>query len=128
MTEARSNPQQALDAFFDVIRRRVGDDPTFAAELISALNVPVELQIQTSADVGANMTFLDPFVIAGKGVDDFRQTFGPLKDADLRRIIRAFNLASPDSLTGKGAPKGAALVTLMWEAASAQRKRWDERK
>lgn len=128
MTDRRTSPQQSLDAFFDVVRRRAGEDPSFAAELVNALGVPVELHIQTASDVEANMAFLDPFVIAGKGVDSFRQTFGPMKDAELKKVIRAFNLASPDTLTGKGSPKGAALVTLMWEAASAQRKRWEERR
>ena len=125
---SHSSALGALDAFWDVLRRQAERDPAFAAELTKALNIPVEVKIETSADVQGAMPFLDPFVVAGKGVDHFRQTFGQIKDADLRKIIRAFNLAPAEATTGKGAPKDAALVTLMWEAASAQRRRWDERK
>ncbi len=125
---SHSSALGALDAFWDVLRRQAERDPAFAAELTKALNIPVEVKIETSADVQGAMPFLDPFVVAGKGLDHFRQTFGQIKDADLRKIIKAFNLAPAEATTGKGAPKGAALVTLMWEAASAQRRRWDERK
>lgn len=117
----------ALDAFWATVRRQAERDPAFAAQLTSALGVPVEVTISNGADVTASMPFLDPFVIAGRGLDDFRSTFGQMKDADLKKIIRAYNLAPPEMVTGKGAPKGAALVTLMWEAAAAQRKRMQDR-
>lgn len=125
---SHSSALGALDAFWDVLRRQADRDPAFAAELTKALAIPVEIRLETSADVQRAMPFLDPFVVAGRGLDHFRQTFNQMKDADLRKIIKAFNLAPAEAITGKGAPKAAALVALMWEAASAQRRRWDERK
>lgn len=117
----------ALDAFWATVRRQAERDPAFASQLTAALGVPVQIVISNSADVTAAMSYLDPFVIAGKGLDEFRATFGPIADADLKKIIKAFNLAPPEMLKGKGSPKGAALVTLMWDAASAQRKRMQDR-
>lgn len=114
----------ALDAFWATVRRQAERDPAFAAQLITTLGIPVQLSV---TDVSAAMPFLDPFVIAGKGLDEFRATFGQIPDADLKKIIKAFNLAPPEMLKGKGSPKGAALVTLMWDAASAQRKRMQDR-
>jgi hypothetical protein len=125
---SHSSTLGALDAFWDVLRRQAERDPAFAAELTKALGIPVEIKIETSADVQGALPFLDPFVVAGRGVDHFRQTFGQMEDADLKKIIKAFNLASKEAITGKGSPKRAALVTMMWEAASSQRRRWDERK
>jgi hypothetical protein len=117
----------ALDAFWATLRRQAERDPTFAAQLVKALSIPVEIKIETSADVSAAMPHLDPVVIAGQGLDGFRATFGRLKDADLRRVIKAYNLAPSESLAGKGAPKGEALVALLWEGASSQRRRLQER-
>jgi hypothetical protein len=127
MTTHHSSAIGALDAFWAIIRRQAERDPAFAAEIAKALTVPIELTIETSADVQASMPLLDPIVIAGRGLDDFLSTFTPLKDADLKKIIKAYNLASSDAITGKTAPKGKALVHLMWEAAAAQRKRLQDR-
>ena len=124
---SHSSAVGALDALWAIIRRQAERDPTFAAEMVKALTVPIEISIETSADIQGAMPLLDPIIIAGKGLDAFLTTFTPLKDADLKRIIKAYNLASPDAITGKTAPKGKALVQLMWAAASSQRKRLEER-
>jgi hypothetical protein len=60
-------------------------------------------------------------------LDEFRSIFSKLKDADLIRIIKVYNLAPPEMIAGRTAPKGPALVTLMWDAASAQRTRMEKR-
>lgn len=117
----------AMDAFWSIVRRQAERDPAFAAEIAKALGVPIELRIETSADVQGAMPLLDPVVIAGKGLDVFRQTFTPLKDVDLKKIIKGYNLAPADAITGKTAPKGKALVDLMWTASASQRRRMEDR-
>jgi hypothetical protein len=124
---SHSSAVGALDAVGSIIRRQAERDPSFAAEMVKSLSIPVEVQIAEPADLLAAMPFLDPIVVAGKGLDDFRQTFAPLKDAQLKKIIKAYNLASADRYTGKGAPKGGDLVNLMWDAARSQRARLQER-
>jgi hypothetical protein len=124
---SHSSSLGAMDAFWSVIRRQAERDPTFAAELAKALAVPIELHIETSADVQAAMPLIDPVVTAGKGLDTFRQTYLPLKDVDLKKIIKAYNLAPADAIKGKTAPRGKALVDLMWTAAASQRKRLEDR-
>lgn len=118
----------ALESIFDTIRRQVERDPAFGAELLSALRIPVHIRIENSASVQGAMLFLDPVVIAGQGLDEFLKVFGALKDPDKKKVIKAYNLAPAEDLTGKGAPKGQALVELMWSAACAKRKRLEERK
>lgn len=122
MSEKRVSAVGALDAFFAVVRRHADDNPTFAAELVQALSVPIEVTVETPADVKAKMLFLDPVVIAGKGYDAFREVFVPLKDPQKKAIIKHYNLAD---LPSKGGPKGDELVGLIWEAARSKRARSD---
>jgi hypothetical protein len=117
----------ALEAFFAAVRRQAETDADFAAEILTALQVPLEVHINTASDVQKNMLFLDPVVHAGKGLDEFRKTFGSLSDAEKKKIIKAYNLAPADALQGKGGPKGMELVDLMWEAATEKRRRLEIR-
>jgi hypothetical protein len=120
MTEpTRTSPLGALDSFFSVIRSKAADDVEFARDLTRALNVPIEFCVD-AADAGALLPFIDPVVLAGEGLDKFRNVVGHLKDADVRKIITNNNLASKDELVGK---RGVALKDLLWEAASEKRKR-----
>ncbi|MGH8429646.1 MAG: hypothetical protein ACREUF_04495, partial [Solimonas sp.] len=66
------------------------------------------------------MPLLDPVAIAGKGLDEFRRVFCAMKDPDKRKVIKVFNLAPAESLTGRDNPKGNDLAELMWTAAMAQ--------
>lgn len=125
---SHSSAKDALEAVFSTIRRQVDRDPAFGAELISALQIPVQIKIENSAGVQAALLFLDPVVIAGQGLDEFLKVFGSMKDPDKKKVIKAYNLASAEELTGRDAPKGRALVELMWNAACAQRKRLEERR
>lgn len=118
----------ALEAFFSAVRRQAERDPAFASELLTSLSIPVEIRIESSAGVQGAMLLLDPVVIAGKGLDEFRRVFGAMKDPDKRKVIKAYNLAPAEGLTGKQAPKGEALIELMWSAACAKRKRLEERR
>lgn len=118
MSETRPSPTASLDAFFAVVRRYADENPTFAAELVDALGVPIDVTVETPADVKAKMLFLDPVVIAGKGLDEFRNVFVPLKDAQRKAIIKHYNLAD---LPTKGGPKGDELIEIMWKAAQSRR-------
>lgn len=118
MTEKRVSAIGALDAFFATVRRYADDNPAFASELVQALSIPIEVTVETPADVKAKMLFLDPVVIAGRGYDAFRETFVPLKDPQKRAIIKHYHLAD---LPSKGGPKGDELVGIMWEAARSRR-------
>jgi hypothetical protein len=118
MTNKRTSAVGALDAFFAVVRRYADSDSAFAAELVDALGVPIELNIESPADVKAKMLFLDPVVIAGQGLDKFRNVFAPMTDVQRKAIIKHYNLAD---LPSKGAPKGEALVKLMWDGALSRR-------
>lgn len=118
MTEKRVSAIGALDAFFATVRRHADENPAFASELVQALSIPIEVTVETPADVKAKMLFLDPVVIAGQGYDVFRQTFVPLKDPQKKAIIKHYNLAD---LPSKGGPKGDELVGIMWEASRSRR-------
>lgn len=126
--KSHSSAVDALEAVFASIRRQAERDPSFAAELISALQIPVEVKIEGANGVQGAMLYLDPVVIAGKGLDEFLSVFGAMKDPEKKKVIRAYNLAAPESLSGKDAPKGPALVELMWTAARAQRERLEQRR
>jgi hypothetical protein len=116
-----SSATGALDGFFAVVREQADKDPAFAAKLLSALNIPVEVIVETPADVKAKMLHLDPYVIAKDGYEHFRSIFTPLKDAQRKAIIKHYNIA--DLPTGSGAPKGEALIEILWEGAQSKRKR-----
>lgn len=118
----------ALEAVFATIRRQAERDPGFAAELLASLKIPVEIRVDGADGVQQNILYLDPVVIAGKGLDDFFRLFGALKDPDKKKVIKAYNLAPPEDLAGRGAPKGQELVELMWNAARAKRARLEERR
>lgn len=127
MSERHSSALGALDAFFTAVRSQAERDSVFAAELVQALSVPIEIKVETPADVVANMLHLDPVVIAGRGYEVFREVFVPIPDASKKKIIKHYNLADPTTLTGRGSPRGEALVDLLWEAASAKRARFVSR-
>ena len=117
MNDKRISPVGALDAFFATVRRHADSNPSFAAELVQALSVPISITVETPADVKAKMLFLDPVIVAGNGYDAFREIFVPLKDAQKKAIIKHYNLAD---LPSKGGPKGDELVGVMWEAARSR--------
>lgn len=116
-----SSATAALDGFFAIIREHADGDPAFAAKLLAALNIPVEVNVTTPADVKAKMLHLDPYVVAKDGYEKFRNVFTPLKDAQRKAIIKHYNIA--DLPTGAGAPKGEALIDILWEGAQSKRKR-----
>lgn len=116
-----SSPLGALDSFFAVIREQADRDPAFASKLLTALNIPVEVIVETPADVKLKMLHLDPYVIAKDGYEKFRSVYVPLSDKSRRDIIKFYNVA--DLPTGKGAPKGEELIEILWNGAESKRKR-----
>ena len=116
-----SSPLGALDSFFSVIREQADRDPAFASKLLTALNVPVEVIVETPADVKLKMLHLDPYVLAKEGYEKFRSVYVPLSDKSRRDIIKHYNVA--DLPTGKGAPKGEQLIDILWTGAESKRKR-----
>lgn len=121
MTTERTSALEALDDFFRTVRAQAETDPGFAAALVHSLNIPIRFEVEASG-VDKALPYLDPIVIAGQGLDEFRRVFRPLSDANLRKLIIAFNIAPKDKVPAKG-PKGEALVQLLWEGASVLRRR-----
>ena len=116
-----SHPIEALDEFFRVIRRQADADPTFAAELAKAIGVPLKIEVEQKGLTKA-LPYLDPVIIAGQGLDEFRNVFRPLSDANLRKIIIHFNIADKDSVSAKAGVKGEALLDILWKGAEARRR------
>ena len=121
MMSERSSALEALDGFFRTVRSQAESDPAFAAALVRSLGIPIKLDIGAGS-LDKAMPYLDPIVVAGQGFDEFRRVFRPLTDANLRKLIVAFNIAPKDKVGAKG-PKGEALIQLMWEGASVIRRR-----
>ena len=104
-----------------MIREQADRDPAFASKLLTALNVPVEVIVETPADLKLKMLHLDPYVLAKEGYEKFRSVYVPLSDKSQRDIIKHYNVA--DLPTGKGAPKGEQLTDILWTGAESKRKR-----
>lgn len=110
----------ALDGFFRTVRMQAENDPEFAATLVHALSIPVNLEF-VPKDLAKGLPYIDPVILAGRGVDEFRKVFSPLSDAQLRKVIVHFNIASKDAVPAKGGPKADELVDLLWQGALARR-------
>lgn len=118
----RSSAVEALDEFFRVVRRYADQDEKFAAELVNALGVPISIELEPK-DLAKALPYLDPVIVAGKGIDEFRKVFRPLTDAQLRKIIVHFNIASKDAVPAKNGPKGEELFDMLWEGANKRRQK-----
>jgi len=118
----RTSALEALDDFFRTIRAQAERDPSFAATLVRSLSIPIQLEMDPK-QLSKTLPYIDPVIIAGQGIDEFRRVFRPISDADLRKLIVEFNIASKDSIPAKGGPKGDALVEMLWRGASAVRKK-----
>jgi hypothetical protein len=127
MKEPHLNALAALDAFWNVVREKADHDAAFAAKLVTALSIPIQFHVDTPPDAEGYAriaSFIEPRVVAKQGEVRFREIFSAFTDAQKKGVIRNFNLASPDAITGK---RGAALVDIMWEAAASQAKRMADR-
>jgi len=118
----RDSAIHALDEFFRIVRDRAQKDAAFTSELIQALAIPIKIEHDPKA-LAKNLPYYDPVVIAGDGLDEFRRVFRPMTDAQLRKIITHFNIASKDQVPAKNGPKGEELFEILWNGAFSQRKR-----
>lgn len=121
MTE-RSDGTEALDEFFRIIRDKAARDHHFQIELVQALQIPIKIEHEPKA-FSKNLPYYDPVVIAGEGIDEFRRIFRPMTDAQLRKIILHFNIASKDAIPTKGGPKGEELFEILWKGAEHNRRK-----
>lgn len=125
MTDKHATALDALDEFFRVIRNYADGNPALATELVQALSIPIEIHHDPKA-LTKTLPYYDPVVWAGKGLDEFRRVFRPMTDAQLRKLITHFNIASKDQVPAKGGPKGEELFELLWTGALNQRRRLDK--
>lgn len=106
------DPATALDRFFSIVREEALANPRFAARLSEAVGYNVLFR------GSENLPAIDPVRVALKGQDEFRQTFLSFKAAELKKLIKDFNLATASDLAGKTKP--TQLVEVMWLGASAK--------
>ena len=119
MTSDRTSALEALDDFFRTVRNQAEHSPEFAAALVRSLRIPVRLEVDAGG-IDKALPYLDPIIIAGQGVDEFRRAFRPLTDSNLRKLVEKFNIATKEKAKTL---KGEALIELMWTGASVIRKR-----
>ena len=127
MTSSHDSALEALDGFWTVIREKADSDPAFARALVSALNVPIEIKIEPPLDAEAFKAvhaYISPRALVDQGEVRFRECFNALTDAQKNTVIKNQNYASADAIAGK---RGAALVDILWLAASAQAERLSNR-
>ncbi len=106
------DPAKALDRFFSIVREEAISNPRFGTRLIEAVGYTVVFRGSES------LPALDPVLVATKGQEEFRNTFLSFKAAELKKIIKDFNLATTADLAGKSKP--SQLVDVMWIGASAK--------
>ncbi len=112
MTKSEIEATAALDRFFAVVRQEASDNPKFAAALLEALGATVVFR-GTGAVVA-----VDPVQVAIEGQEEFRKTFLSFSAADLKKLVKEYNLATPSDLTGKTRPP--QIVDVMWVGAEAK--------
>lgn len=123
MTSSHESALDALDGFWSVIRDKADADPAFARALLSALSIPIAFQIQPPLDAEAFKAahpYIAPRAMVAQGEERFREFFNALTDAQKKAVIKSNNYASADAI---GKKKGAALVDILWTAATAQAER-----
>lgn len=107
-------PAEALDRFFTLIREEAASNPAFSRRLAQALGCSVIFRGDEA------LAAVDPVMVAGEGLDAFRQTFLTFAPKDLRKLIKEHGLATQADMKGK--TKAPMLVDLMWEGACSKRR------
>jgi hypothetical protein len=114
------SPTQALERIFEVIREEATSNPTFARRMLEALGVTVTF---TGPDAAAAV---DPVVAAARAkYDEFREMFATFSEADLKKMLKNFALATDEQLKQVKKPKKVGFVDLLWEGS---RRKLSERK
>ncbi len=93
------SPAEYLDQAFDVIREEARDNPGFAARLVKALGGEVVFPNSAKREV------LNPLTVAaGETEAAMRDIYASLSAAELRGVLRDFNLASAVDVRGLDGP------------------------
>jgi hypothetical protein len=112
MADKEIDARQALDRFFSVVREEATSNSRFAARLLDAVGFDVVFR-------GSEARYaVDPVQIAMKGQEAFRQTFLSFSPAELKAMVKEFNLATQADMKGK--TRAPQIVEIMWEGASAK--------
>jgi len=110
---AQINPTEALERLFEVIREEAAANPTFTRRMLDALGVTVNF-------TGPDATLAaDPVLIAARlEHDEFREMFQTFADADLRKMLKNFGLATAEQIKNvKTKPKKIGFIELLWDGA-----------
>lgn len=83
-------PEDALDDFLEILRREFRSDPELAHRVVNALGVKVELRGSKAADVLNALELVDK-----DGADGARDTLRSFSSAELKKIAKNNNLATP---------------------------------
>ena len=107
--DTRLDPVEYLDRFFDVIRDEVRENPKFADRLVKALGAEVVFEEEAKAETA------NPYTLAASSTkSQFYSVFSTLKQAQLKRVLRDNNLASPLDIRGK---TPGQLIDMLYERA-----------
>lgn len=107
------SPGEALERIFEVIREEAAANPTFARRMLEAAGVTVTF---TGPDAAA---VADPVVAAARqDYAAFREMFQTFAEADLKKMLKGFALATDEQIKGvKTKPKKVGFVDLLWDGA-----------
>lgn len=110
---SQTSPGEALERIFEVIREEAAANPTFARRMLEAAGVTVTF---TGPDAAA---IADPVVAAARhDYAAFREMFQTFPEADLKKMLKGFALATDEQIKGvKTKPKKVGFVDLLWDGA-----------
>jgi hypothetical protein len=107
------SPEEALDRLFTLIREQASQDRQFGRRLLEAVGVTVIYRGEDAVDA------VDPVLLAADGRDAFEKALGTFKVAELKALIKSFDLATAANMKGKR--KKADLIELAWQGAKGKR-------
>lgn len=107
------SPEEALDRLFTLIREQASQDRQFGRRLLEAVGVTVIYRGDDARDA------VDPVLLAADGHEAFEKTLESFKAAEIKTLIKNFDLATAADMKGKR--KKADLIELAWHGASGKR-------
>jgi hypothetical protein len=110
--DQRLSPVEYIDRFFDELREEVRSNPRLAARLVKALGGNVVFEDKDKTEIA------NPYVLAASGAKaHFYSTFGAMKPAEIKKVLKQNNLATAIDMNGKSA---AQLVDMLFDRASGK--------
>jgi hypothetical protein len=106
-------PEEALERIFEVIRQEAAANPKFSRRMLEAVGVSVKF---TGSD---SSIAADPVLIAARHeYDTFREMLQTFTDAELKKMLKNFGLATDEQIKGvKTKPKKLGFIDLLWDGA-----------